>query len=83
MQKKKEKSSILRKIFTIILLPVIIFIWMTGWTLTRVYNVGKPIEIRQKTIKTKNGFDAYSKQLELSNQDKDEKKVTDEPLVVA
>ena len=81
MQKKVEnKSSVLRKILIIVFLPLLIFIWMTGWTLTQMGNLDRPIEVQQR-IKIKNGLKEHSIEAELSNQDNEESRMPNEPII--
>ena len=43
-------TPVWRKIVTIILLPTIIFLWITGWILTQTGSAMESKEIQQKTV---------------------------------
>ena len=45
-----RRTPVWRKIVTIILLPTIIFLWITGWILTQTGSPVKSTEIQQKTV---------------------------------
>ena len=46
---REHRTPVWRKIVTLVLLPAIIFLWMTGWILTQIGSQGESTEIRQKT----------------------------------
>ena len=45
-----RRTPVLRKIVTLVLLPAIIFLWITGWVLTQTGSPVESIEIQQKTV---------------------------------
>ena len=45
-----RRTPVWRKIVTIILLPTIIFLWITGWILTQTGSSMESTEIQQKTV---------------------------------
>jgi len=72
MQERVDpKNSLLRKIITIASLPLLTFIWMTGWTLTI---IGEKFEIKestQKTLKNHPKFETQENEIEtLENETK-------------
>jgi hypothetical protein len=82
MQKnvKTRQSSLLRNSITILLLPIIIFIWTTGWTLTQIGEPGKSTESSQKALRTHPRFESLEKESEIPNEDST---ITNEPQIVA
>lgn len=77
---KAKRDPLLRKIITLAFLPIIIFIWMTGWILIQIGSQEKPTEISQKTLQTHPGFKAYVKECELPEEDS---RIANEPQIVA
>ena len=79
MQKsmKAHKKSLLRKIVTIVFLPIIIIIWMTGWTLTQIGDRREPTNIDQKTLQTHPGFKAHQKE----SKTDEESRIANEPII--
>jgi uncharacterized membrane protein len=65
--------------FIIVFLPIIITIWMTGWILTQIGDLGKPIEISPKTLKSNAAFKKYVKESEEPEKDS---RIANEPLIV-
>ena len=47
---REHRTPVWRKIATIVLLPAIILLWMTGWILTQMGSQEMSTEIRQKTV---------------------------------
>jgi len=45
-----RRTPIWRKIITLVLLPAIIVLWMTGWILTQIGSQGESIELRPKNV---------------------------------
>ena len=45
-----RRTPVLRKIATLVLLPAIIFLWITGWVLTQTGSPVESTEIQQKTV---------------------------------
>ena len=45
---KVKKRSLLRKVATIVFLPILILVWMTGWILIQSGDPGKQVAIKQK-----------------------------------
>ena len=77
---KKGQSSFVRKIMTIVLLPIIIPVWMTGWILTQMALQGELIEIKPKTVPTHHGFKEYAKETKEPNENSTR---VNEPQIVA
>lgn len=70
MQKTANmRNSLLRKTSTIVFLPLITFIWITGWALTRKGDSIEHREISQKTLRTKPRFEADTKEFKVSDED--------------
>jgi len=63
-QAGRKESPFLRKIITVISLPLIIFIWMTGWTLTRIGEPVKSTKPSQKVFKIHPRCESFSKESE-------------------
>jgi len=77
---KMRRSSLLRKIMTVTFLPIIIFIWMTGWALTQ---IGEPVESTesgQKALRTYPRFKSLVKESEAQDEDT---KIANETQIVA
>lgn len=77
---KAKRNPLLRKIVTLAFLPIIIFIWMTGWILTQIGDQGEPSEISQKSLPTHLGFKEYAKETKAPNEDSS---IVNEPQIVA
>ena len=77
---KVGRSSLVRKIMTTVLLPIIIVVWMTGWILTQIALQGELIEIKQKTLPTHPGFKEYAKETKAPNEDST---IVNEPQILA
>ena len=75
---KTHRNSLLRKIVTIVLLPIIIIIWMTGWTLTQIGDQGEPTKISQKTLQTYPGLKTHQKESKTTREDS---KIANEPII--
>ena len=58
MQKnaKERKNPFLRKIFIVAFLPIITFVWITGWILSQIGDQRRTVEMRQKTLLTRQQF---------------------------
>ena len=82
MQKnvKEPRNPLLRKIITVVFLPIIIFVWMTGWTLTQIGSQGEHKEISQKTLQTHPKFKEYEKEIEAPDEDS---RIADKPQITA
>ena len=65
---------------TIVLLPIIIPVWMTGWILTQMALQGELIEIKPKTVPTHHGFKEYAKETKEPNENSTR---VNEPQIVA
>ena len=74
---KTRRSSRLRKIATIVFLPIIIIIWLTGWTVTQIGNQREYTKNNQETLQTQTGLKAHEK--ESSTMDEDSK-IANEPI---
>ena len=77
---KMRRSSLLRKIITVTFLPIIIFIWMTGWALTQIGEPVESTESNQKALRTHPRFESFVKESEAPNEDA---KIANEPQIVA
>ena len=55
---REHRTPVWRKIATLVLLPAIILLWMTGWILTQMGSQEMSTEIRQKTDLTHPEFQA-------------------------
>jgi len=77
---KLRQISIVRKIITIVFLPIIIGIWMIGWTLTQMGSSGKQTEINQKILQTNRKLDSSEIDTETSETDIDKRRITNEPI---
>ncbi|MEJ2280554.1 MAG: hypothetical protein P8X97_01330 [Candidatus Bathyarchaeota archaeon] len=76
MQKNlKPRGSFARKIITIVFLPIIILIWMVGWTLTQLDNSNGSIEIETKILETNSKFGIFE-----SNSENDDEKISNYPI---
>jgi len=49
---REHRTPVWRKIVTLVLLPAIILLWMTGWILIQIGSQGESTIIRQKTVLT-------------------------------
>ena len=45
-----RRTPIWKKIITLVLLPAIIVLWMTGWILTQIGSQGESIELRPENV---------------------------------
>jgi hypothetical protein len=75
---KAHRNSLLRKIVTIVFLPIIIIIWITGWTLTQIGDQREPTKINQKTLQTCPGFKAHQKESKATEEDS---RIANEPII--
>ena len=67
---KKREASLFRKIIIVISLPLVAFIWITGWTLTF---IGKGLESREsvnKTLRIHPGLGSSVKSFESTGEDR-------------
>lgn len=55
---REHRTPVWRKIATLVFLPAIILLWMTGWILTQMGSQEMSTEIRQKTDLTHPEFQA-------------------------
>lgn len=74
---KEHRNPFLRKIIAVVFLPIIIFVWMTGWTLTQIGSQREQTETSQKTPQT---HLQYEKESEAPDEDL---RITNEPQIVA
>lgn len=72
------KNSLLRKIITVASLPLLTFIWMTGWTLTIIEEKFEFRESTQKTLKDHPKFE--TKENEIETLDNDTKIKYEQPI---
>ena len=56
---KVKKRSLLRKVATIVFLPILILVWMTGWILIQSGDPGKQVAIKQKTKHSSPKLNSY------------------------
>ena len=76
---KKREDSLFSKIIIVASLPLIAFVWITGWTLTV---IGEKMESRgsmQKTLRIDSRFESHRKNLEPT--DEESKIVSEAPIV--
>ena len=77
---KKHEDSLFSKIIIVASLPLIAFIWMTGWTLTF---IGEKMESKgsmQKTLRIDSKFESHIKNFEPADE---ESKIATEAQIVA
>jgi len=75
---RKHEDSLFSKIIIVASLPLIAFVWMTGWTLTF---IGERLESRgsvQKTLRIDSRFESRMKNFEPINEES--KMVTEKPI---
>jgi len=73
-----KKNSLLRKIITIASLPLLTFIWMTGWTLTI---IGEKLEVKKTTQETlRNHPKSETQENEIETLDNDTKIKYEQPI---
>ena len=77
---KLRRISVVRKIVTIVFLPIIIGIWMIGWTLAQIGNSGEQIEINQKVLQTHRKLDTTETDTETTETEIDDRRITTEPI---
>ena len=75
---KANSNSLLRKIVTIVFLPIIIIIWMTGWALTQIGDQMESANINQKPLRACPGFKAHEKE---SKKMDEGSRITNEPII--
>ena len=73
---KVHRNPRWRKIATIVFLPIIIFIWLTGWTVTQIEEQKKYTKINQEKLQTQTELKAH----EESNTVEEESKIANEPI---
>ena len=61
-------------------LPIIIGIWMIGWTLAQIGNSGEQIEINQKVLQTHRKLDTTETDTETTETEIDDRRITNEPI---
>jgi hypothetical protein len=78
MQKnsKAYRTPTWRKIVTITLLPLITFIWTTGWILTQLGSQEEHTKIKQKTSCNNSKIETHEKDTQKPHED------SEEPMVV-
>ena len=74
---KSDSKSLLRKILIIIFLPIIIIIWMTGWTLTQIIDQEDHMKNKQKTLQIRHEFKAQEEPEEIDK----ESRIANEPIL--
>jgi len=65
---------------TLGLLPIIIFVWTTGWILTQIGSQERPTIIGQKTLITNPEFEADEKESRIPDEDS---RIEYEPEIIA
>lgn len=76
MQKNlKPRSSFARKIITVVFLPIIIVIWMVGWTLTQLGSSNGSMEIETSILENNSKFETLE-----SNSENDAEKISNYPI---
>jgi hypothetical protein len=75
-----RRVPVWRKILTLGLLSIIMFVWITGWILTQIGDQRESTEISQKSLRTHPGFETYVKESEVPDEDS---RIVNEPQIVA
>jgi len=75
-----HRVPVWRKILTLSLLPVIIFVWTTGWILTQMGSQGRPTKIKQKTMINHSELEADEKESRIPDEDS---RIAHEPEIIA
>ena len=78
---KVRRISLVRKICTIVFLPIIICVWMIGWVLSQMGSPMNPLEINQKTLQTHSRLESVEKNSEPSETEIEEKRRVIEPII--
>ena len=76
---QKDRIAPLHKIIIIVFLPFITFIWMTGWILTQIGNLGDPVENNKETLRIHHKIETHLKE---SEPDEDPR-MANEPAIAA
>ena len=76
-----SRTPVWRKIATLVLLPTIIFLWITGWVLTQTGSSVKSTEIKQKTVLT-NHVSQANKENKMP-EDNEDSQIAYEPEIIA
>lgn len=80
MQKSAKMRSGPYKIIIIASLPIIIFIWMTGWMLVLIGSKMDLQKANQKNLETHYKLETHPKKSEITDEDS---RTTKEPIIVA
>jgi hypothetical protein len=75
---KMRRNSPLRKIMSLIFLPLIIFIWMTGWIITQIAEPTEFSKISQKNNKVNLKSEEPEMKSELESEDS---RIAHEPII--
>lgn len=76
---KTQSNSLLRKIITIVFLPIIVIVWMTGWTLMQIGSAWRHQKIKQDAPHASSEFESQDES-EIRKVDEDDR-IVDQPLV--
>jgi len=79
-QAQAQTVPIWRKTLNIGLLPIIIFLWMTGWILTQIGSKERPQKISQKSMVTPTESEAHKKESRIPDEDS---RIAYEPEIIA
>lgn len=79
--RREHRTPVWRKIATLVLLPAIILLWMTGWILTQMGSQEMSTEIRQKTDMTHPEFQANEENK--MPEDNEDSQIAYEPEIIA
>jgi len=77
---KKREASLFRKIIILISLPLVAFIWMTGWTLTF---IGEGLESRESVNKTLRIHPRFGSSMTSFESTAEDRKITHETPIAA
>jgi hypothetical protein len=78
---KVRRISLVRKICTIVFLPIIICVWMIGWVLLQMGSPMKPLDMNQKTLQTHSRFESVEKKSRPSETETEEIRSSIEPII--
>jgi len=78
---REHRTPVWRKIATLVLLPAIICLWMTGWILTQMGSQEMSTEIRQKTVIA--NHDSQANEDTKMPEDNEDSQIAYEPEIIA
>ena len=76
-----SRTPVWRKIATLVLLPTIIFLWITGWVLTQTGSPVESTEIQQKTVQA--NHESQANQENKIPEDVQDSRIANNPEIVA